>query len=77
MNKAAVAVSRTCNLFQRLGRSMAPENVTTFEPARRAWLSQALYAAATLGIADQLSDRPLSGGEVADRVGSHTEATFG
>jgi hypothetical protein len=67
VNTAAVPLSHARNRFQR---PVLPE------PARDAWLIQALCATVTLGLADQLGDRALSADEVADRVGSHPKATL-
>lgn len=38
-------------------------------------VTQAIYAAATLGIADELAAGPLTSGEVAERVEAHPDAT--
>jgi len=40
------------------------------------WVSQAIFAAAELGIADQLNNEPLSAGEVAQAVGAQAETTY-
>jgi O-methyltransferase/methyltransferase family protein len=61
--------------FRPIAHSMAP-GIALSELAQGAWVTQALYAAAKLGIADQLSDGSLSADEVAERVGSHPDATF-
>ena len=37
---------------------MVPGNVALLETAQGAWVSQALYVAAKLGIADELGRRP-------------------
>jgi hypothetical protein len=39
------------------------------------WVPQALHAAAELGIADALAEKPLSAHALADRLGTHPEAT--
>lgn len=38
--------------------------------------AQAIYVAAKLGIADVLADGPLTAEQIADKVGSHPEATY-
>jgi hypothetical protein len=40
------------------------------------WVSQAIFAAAELGIADQINNEPRSAQEVADAVGAKTETTY-
>ncbi len=44
--------------------------------AQGAWLTQALYVATKLGIADVMKDGPLTADEVARRVGAEPDATF-
>jgi hypothetical protein len=39
------------------------------------WVSQAVHAAADLGVADVLSEGPLPGHAVAERLGTHPDAT--
>jgi hypothetical protein len=39
-------------------------------------ITQAIYAAAKLGIADVLADEPLTAEEIAKRVGAHPETTY-
>lgn len=59
-----------------LHRSTAPGNIALFELAQGAWVTQALYAAVTLRIADHLGGGPLSADEVARRVGADPKATY-
>ena len=59
-----------------LHRSTVPGNIALFELGQGAWVTQALYAAVKLGIADALSAGPLSADEVARRVGSDPGATY-
>lgn len=62
--------------LQKLNRRLVPGNIALLELAQGGWVTQALYAAAKLGIADQLSGGPLGADEVARRVGSDPDATF-
>src|SRR5688500_19799104 len=39
------------------------------------WVPQAVHAAAELGIADVLAERPLTSRAVAERVGAHPDGT--
>ncbi|MDT5178399.1 MAG: hypothetical protein QOJ95_2597, partial [Mycobacterium sp.] len=57
-------------------RSTVPPNVALFEMIQGAWLSQAIYVAARLGINDALADGPLSADDVARRVGADPGATY-
>lgn len=57
-------------------RSAVPGNIALLELAQGAWVTQALYAAATLRFADHLADGPLSSDDVARRAGSDPGATF-
>jgi SAM-dependent methyltransferase len=56
-------------------RSMVPAGVALFELSQGAWLTQALYVASRLGIADALRDGPLTSEQVAARVGADPGAT--
>lgn len=49
---------------------------TLFQMASSYWISQAIYVAAKLGIADLLKDRPLECGEIAARVGAEVGSLF-
>lgn len=74
------ALISTLNKFRgalrRLHQSTAPANVSMIEMALGAWLTQGLYAAVRLGIADELRSGPLTADEVARRVGSDPGATY-
>lgn len=59
-----------------LQRSTVPPNVALFELAQGAWVTQALYAAVHLRLADELAAGPSTADEVARRVGSDPNATF-
>ncbi len=59
-----------------LYRSAVPPKVALLELAQGAWLAQALYVAAKLGIADQLASQPLSAADVAGKLGTDSGATF-
>lgn len=59
-----------------LHRSTVPANVALLELAFGAWVTQALYAAVELRIADALSAGPRSADEVARSVGADPAATF-
>lgn len=59
-----------------LHRSMVPAGIALFELGQGAWVTQALYAAVKLGIADELRDGPLSADDVARRVGADPDATY-
>jgi hypothetical protein len=50
--------------------------VSLLELTQGAVVTQSIYAAAKLGIADVLSDGALTAAEIAERVGSHPEATY-
>ena len=39
------------------------------------WVPQAVYAAAELGVADALSEKPLTASAVAQKLGTHPDAT--
>jgi hypothetical protein len=57
-------------------RAAVPPNIALLEMAQGAWLTQALYAAAELGIADALRDGPRSAEEVARQVGTAPDPTY-
>lgn len=57
-------------------RATVPGNIALLELSQGAWVTQALYAAATLRFADHLADGPLSADDVARRAGSDPGATF-
>jgi hypothetical protein len=53
-----------------------PANIALLEITQGAWLTQALYVAAELGIADELRDRPRPAADVASAVGADPGATY-
>lgn len=55
---------------------MVPANVALLEVGLGAWLTQALYAAAKLGIFDELATGPATADDIARRVNSHPQATY-
>lgn len=59
-----------------LHRASAPANITLFELTQGAWITQALYVAVKLGIADTLAGGALTADDVARRVGASPDATF-
>ncbi|MET0450444.1 MAG: methyltransferase [Mycobacterium sp.] len=69
-------IGRVRNALNVASRSAVPPNVALFEMAQGAWLTQALYVAAKLGIADALKDGPCSADDVARRVGADAGATY-
>ncbi|MGV0750308.1 methyltransferase [Mycolicibacter minnesotensis] len=74
------AVLSAVNAFrgglQRLRQATVPAAVAIMELGFGGWLTQALAAAVRLGIADALSDGPLTADEVAHRVGTDPRATY-
>ncbi len=62
--------------LQKVTRSMVPANVALLETAQGAWVSQALYVAAELGIADVLANGPKTADDVAAEVGGHPDSVF-
>ncbi|MGE2836717.1 methyltransferase [Mycobacterium sp. SMC-4] len=55
-------------------RSTAPGNVALLELATGSWVTQILYVAARLGIADRLADGPARAEDVAEDVGAHRDS---
>lgn len=68
-------VGRVRTALNLASRSAVPANIALFEMAQGAWLAQALYVGAKLGIADALRDGPLTADEVARRVDADPDAT--
>lgn len=66
-------VDATRNRLRRLNERMVPAQFALQELIAGAWLSQAIQAAAELGIADALGDGPLTAHEVARRVGADSD----
>ena len=56
--------------LQRRSRELAPPPFALLELAMGSMVTQALYAAARLGIAEQLQDGPLPPEQIAQRVGA-------
>lgn len=71
--RAATAV-RTA--LQTLTRRMVPPEVGLLELASGFMATQAVYAAAKLGVADVLADGPLPADDVAAETGSDPDATY-
>ena len=61
--------------MERLYRGMVPGNIALLDLGTGAWVTQMLYVAAKLGIADQLGDGPRTSADVARAVGSDADAT--
>lgn len=59
--------------LQRLVRKLAPAPFSLLEMVQGAMLSQAIYAAAELRVAEALRDGPLPAAELAERVGAHPD----
>jgi O-methyltransferase domain/Dimerisation domain len=60
--------------LSRLHRRMAPPHVAMLEMITEAWATQAITAAADLGIADALARGPLSADELAGAVNADADA---
>lgn len=69
-------IGRVRKALDFASRSAVPPNVALLEIAQGAWLTQALYVAVKLGIADALGDGPLTADEVARRVGADPGTTY-
>lgn len=69
-------IGRVRNVLGTASRSAVPANIALLEIAQGAWLTQALYVAARLGIADELRDGPRSAADVASAVGADPGATY-
>ncbi|OBF78386.1 hydroxyneurosporene methyltransferase [Mycobacterium sp. 852002-51613_SCH5001154] len=72
--KVARAVERTRHHLSRLRQRSAPPAAVMMELILNAWVAQAITSAADLGVADALADGPLSGEQLADRVGADADA---
>ena len=70
----ARTVERLRHHVNRLHLRLAPAPMAMLELILAAWTSQAIQAAAQLGIADALASGPLSSEELAHRVGADPEA---
>jgi hypothetical protein len=62
--------------LQRLQRILSPGGMSLLELGTGAWVTQAIYVAGKLGIADELAGGPLHAAEVARRVDANPDATF-
>lgn len=60
--------------LQSLNQKLVPAPISLLEMITASWMTQAIHAAAKLGIADVLSDGPLSADDIAKRVGAHPDA---
>jgi hypothetical protein len=69
-------IGRVRNALNLASRSAVPPNIALLELAQGAWLTQALYAATKLGIADALRGGPRSADDVAREVGADPAATY-
>lgn len=72
--KLARAVERVRHHLYRLHQRLAPAPVVMSEMILATWMSQALTAAAELGVADALADGPLPIDELANRVSADPDA---
>lgn len=63
-------IGRVRNALDVASRSAVPPNIAVLEMTQGAWLTQALYVAVKLGIADALRDGPKSADEIATAVGA-------
>lgn len=72
--RVARAVERIHHHVGRLYQRLAPPPITVIELIFGAFLSQAISASTQLGIADALSDGPLTEEELARRVGAHPDS---
>lgn len=62
--------------MQRLTQSLVPGNVALLDLGIGHWVTQMLYVAAKLGIADQLAAGPQQANDVARRIGTDPDATY-
>ncbi|TQM32873.1 methyltransferase [Nocardia bhagyanarayanae] len=60
--------------LQSIDHKLIPAPVSMLEMITASWLTQAVYTAAKLGIADELSAGPLDAEELAERVGANPDA---
>lgn len=75
MNLARVvrAVEGMRSLLHRIDRKLVPAPVNMLEMITASWLTQAVYAAAKLGIADELAAGPLTADDLARRVDANED----
>jgi C-methyltransferase len=72
--KVARIGERLRHHLYRLHQRSAPAPLALLEMILAAWVSQAIQAAAELGIADALADHPLPLDDLADRVGADPDS---
>ncbi|OBK24147.1 hydroxyneurosporene methyltransferase [Mycobacterium asiaticum] len=68
------AIDTARHYLARLHQRLVPPPVAMMEMISNAWVSQAIVAAAELGIADALADGPLSAQELATAVNADADA---
>ncbi|BBY48147.1 hydroxyneurosporene-O-methyltransferase [Mycolicibacterium arabiense] len=69
-------IGRVRSVLTDASRAAVPPNIVLLEMAQGAWLTQALYIAAELGIADALRDGPRTADDVAQLVDAKPDATY-
>ena len=74
--KVVRAVERVRASLQRLTRLLAPAPFALLELAQGSMVTQALYVAAELGVADVLAPGPLPVEQVAEQVGADPQALY-
>lgn len=67
-------VERVRSQLSQLSRRMVPPPIEMLELLLGTWVSQAIQAAAALGVADALEDGPLPAATLAERVGADPDA---
>ncbi|CDO89273.1 hydroxyneurosporene-O-methyltransferase [Mycobacterium triplex] len=72
--KVVRAVELARQHLARLRQRFAPPPAVMLELILNAWVAQAITTAADLGVADALAAGPLSGEQLADRVGADADA---
>ncbi|MCV7397243.1 methyltransferase [Mycobacterium paraseoulense] len=72
--QVARAVERARHHLSRLRQRSAPPAAVMMELILNAWVAQAITTAADLGVADALAGGPLSGEQLAERVGADADA---
>ncbi len=70
------AANAARTMLQAVVRRMVPPEVALLELASGFMATQAVYAAARLGVADALASGPLSADAVAAKIGSPTDTTY-
>ncbi|WP_156426711.1 methyltransferase [Mycobacterium sp. IS-3022] len=68
------AVDRIRHHLAQLHRKLTPAPIALIEMILATWFSQAITAAAQLGIADALAERPLTRDELAREIGADPDA---